>query len=543
MLKAINTMANLIRPAADRRTTTHTRSRSPPHEVAKQAAIQQQQQQPPAAPISTRRPSKALAQPADAPNARDAASPARASARKRSIADVDTPDARPQSKAKQRRSYDDLSTWADDATKKLHGNVDDAPSGASTPKPQDTPAAMADKKSLRSKGSVRKASVLAEIFTPDGYDDILAGFGPVDSAESNASSIGSDDQIALVDEPLTAAQLAAYRETLREKAAQARAKNQTGEPAPHHVYRPLPPEDYSPYARLPAAADPLADGVSRYAKEHKRHEREERKERNLDVERHQFRMSKAPAVLEELEGDDWHKVFVIDKSERKAWEPKRAHVINLLRTALARQDAFRDIELKKRRREKERRKREREGTEDEDESEDEHPKKRPPRHPRPSKPHPSPPPVSPPKRRPPRPQGYILDIPPAPAVPPTPFKSFYRPGQRPAFPNPSTHNSNTNPSTNANPSPRKATRSAAPPPFGVPLPRILTMVDDEVLLEMLKADQEYAREGLPTEEALLEDERSFSVFVLGGEVVQAQFLRENERMRRVRRRTRASGEN
>lgn len=76
-------------------------------------------------------------------------------------------------------------------------------------------------------------------------------------------------------------------------------------------------------------------------------------------------------MLAELEADDWHKVFVIDKAARDSWAPKRAHIIALLRTALARQDAFRDIELRKRRRDKEKRRREREGTEDDEESEDE----------------------------------------------------------------------------------------------------------------------------------------------------------------------------
>ncbi|KAL5449647.1 hypothetical protein PMIN06_006774 [Paraphaeosphaeria minitans] len=578
MLKAINTMADLMRPAADGRTarpTTHD-------DVAKQPAVHHAQpavlheqpilhdqpaifhdlpallrpqnpilhDQPAPAPAATRRLSRTLAPPAEGPNPPD-------SLRKRSIAHVDTPEAPPRSNTRQRRSYDDLSTWADDATKKLHSNVDDVACRPSTPTPtptpEDTPAAMADKKSLRSKASVRKPSVLAEIFTPEGYDDILAGFDAVDSAETNASSIGSDDQMTLVDEPLTPAQLAEYRETLKQTATRLAGYRETLKqtplqladlkhtpPEPKHVYTPLSPEHYSPYLRLPATADPLADDV--YTKEHKRHEREERKERNLDVERHQFRLSKAPAVLEELEGDDWHKVFVIGKSVRRPWEPKRAHVTTLLRTALARQDAFRDIELKKRRREKEKRKREREGTDedddDDDDGEDEHPKRRPPRPPRPSNSHPSPAPTSPPKRRPPRPQGYLLDIPPTPLVPATPFKSFYPKGHRPAFL--ATNNNPDSTTTTTKPSPRKATRSAAPPPLGVPLPSILTRVDDEVLLDMLKADQQYAREGLPTEEALLEDERSFGVFVLGGEFVTGAFLRENERMRRVRRRTRAS---
>lgn len=192
MLKAINTMANLIRPAADRRTTRHTRSRSPPPaEVAKPAA-QEQHQQPPA-PVLTRRLSKTIPLTpwdAQAPNAHDTllpdqTSPASAArARKRSIAEIDTPEARPSSKIKQRRSHEDLTN---DVTKKLHGYVDDVPSGASTPRPvdaaHDTPSAMVDKKSLRSKNPVRKASELAEIF--DDYDDIISKWEDGETTESS----------------------------------------------------------------------------------------------------------------------------------------------------------------------------------------------------------------------------------------------------------------------------------------------------------------------------------------------------------------------
>ncbi|KAJ4345917.1 uncharacterized protein N0V89_012053 [Didymosphaeria variabile] len=380
MLKAINTMANLIRPASDRRTTRHTRSRSPPPaEVAKQAAIHQQ----PPAPILTRRMSKTLPLPADAPSARDTyptkqTSPARS--RKRSIAEVDTPDARPPSKTKQRRSYDDLSTWANDATKKLHGHVEDVPSGASTPM-QDTSSAMGDKKSLRSKNPVRKASELADIF--EDYDQIIANWEDGESTENSAcvawkqgnkltatgvSSIGRDDKISVVDEPLTGAQLEEFRENQRKKAAKARA--QIPPPNPSHTYTKRPPFDYTPYASaLPSTEDPLADTI--YTKVHNRHEGVERKSRNRERDNLQYKMSKASPVLEELEGEDWHKVFVIDKSERDSWLPKRRYFIAELRNAIKKQDALRDVELKKRRQEKEKRRREKESPSSSSEDDDE----------------------------------------------------------------------------------------------------------------------------------------------------------------------------
>ncbi|KAL1604060.1 hypothetical protein SLS60_005652 [Paraconiothyrium brasiliense] len=350
MLKAINTMANLIRPAQDRRTTRHTRSRSPPPaEVAKQAAVHHQ----PPAPILTRRLSKTLAEAPNAFNTAPAKQTSPVRPRKRSIAEVDTPDARPQSKTKQRRSYDDLSTWANDATKKLHGHVEDVPSGASTPRPEDTSSAMGDKKSLRSKNPVRKASELADIF--EDYDQIIANWEDGESTENSVSTIGKDDKISVVDEPLTAAQLDEFRENLSRKAAKARA--QTSPPNPAHTYTKRAPFDYTPYANaLPATEDPLADTI--YTKVHNRHEGVERKSRNRERDNLQYKMSKASPVLEELEGADWHKVFVIDKSSRDAWLPKRRYFIAELRNAIAKQDALRDVELSKRRQEKEKRRRE-----------------------------------------------------------------------------------------------------------------------------------------------------------------------------------------
>ena len=192
MLKA---MANLIRPATDRRATRHTRSRSPPPaEVARTAA---HQQQPPLAPIFTRRLSKTLLlspQDLGQPNAIVAtpvqqASPARSSSRKRSIAEVDTPDARPPARTKQRRSCDEVPGSTNGVTKKLHSNVEDVPSGASTPKPDDaaqTTSTM-DKKSLRSADhSVRKATQLSEIF--EDYETTIANWEESESADNSAHS-------------------------------------------------------------------------------------------------------------------------------------------------------------------------------------------------------------------------------------------------------------------------------------------------------------------------------------------------------------------
>lgn len=189
MLKA---MANFIRPATDRRTMRHTRSRSPPPvEVARAAAHHQQQHSPPA---STRRPSKALpvpSRPAAHSNATvatpaDHPSPAPSSARKRSFAEVDTPEARPPFKVKQRRSDDQLFSSSNGATKLLDSHAEITRSSTSTPKPSDaaqTPSAATDRKSLRSGDpSGRRATQLAEIF--EDYETTIANWEDAEPADS-----------------------------------------------------------------------------------------------------------------------------------------------------------------------------------------------------------------------------------------------------------------------------------------------------------------------------------------------------------------------
>ena len=137
----------------------------------------------------------------------------------------------------------------------------------------------------------------------------------------------SDEAIPLVAEPLTEAQL----EELREAAAEARAQREP--PNPQHTYTRRAPFDYTPYANaLPTTEDPLADSV--YTKVHNKHETKERTSRNDQTRRFQYKMYKAPAVLEELEGEDWHKVFAIDKSERSAWESKRKYYTKELQVAI-----------------------------------------------------------------------------------------------------------------------------------------------------------------------------------------------------------------
>lgn len=81
-------------------------------------------------------------------------------------------------------------------------------------------------------------------------------------------------------------------------------------------------------------------------------------------------MYKAPSVLDELEGEDWHKVFAIDKSERCEWESKRKYFTKELQVAIGKQEALRKAELEKRRNETARRKRGKE-TPTTDEGEDE----------------------------------------------------------------------------------------------------------------------------------------------------------------------------
>lgn len=83
-------------------------------------------------------------------------------------------------------------------------------------------------------------------------------------------------------------------------------------------------------------------------------------------------MYKAPAVLEELQSEDWHKVFAIDKSERGRWESKRKYYITELQTAIRKQEVLRRTELEKRRKETARRRRMNEtpASDEEDEEED-----------------------------------------------------------------------------------------------------------------------------------------------------------------------------
>lgn len=198
MLKA---MANFIRPATDRRASRHTKSRSPPPaEVARTAAHHQQQ---PPAPIRARRLSKTLPGPSqDAADSYATAAfstnqpspPARSSARKRSFAELDTPDTRLPSKIKQRRSHDDLNTPANGATKKSDSNVDHVHSGTSTPRPVDaaqTPSSMLDRKSLRSGDpSGRRATQLAEIF--DDYETTIANWEEGETVDNGAYAINLD---------------------------------------------------------------------------------------------------------------------------------------------------------------------------------------------------------------------------------------------------------------------------------------------------------------------------------------------------------------
>ena len=81
-------------------------------------------------------------------------------------------------------------------------------------------------------------------------------------------------------------------------------------------------------------------------------------------------MYKAPAVLEELEGEDWHKVFGIDKSERGEWDSKRKYYVTEMQDAIRKQEALRQTELEKRRKETARRKRKNDSASDEEEEDD-----------------------------------------------------------------------------------------------------------------------------------------------------------------------------
>jgi hypothetical protein len=190
MLKA---MAHLVRPAPERRTSRHNKSRSP-QPPAGDELVKAQQHPPPPPPqpaISTRRSSRTtLSLDNGIPNATlqqqtlpKTAPPTRSGSRKRPASEIAT-DPRPPTKVTVTQPHGDLVRITNGVLRELSIDADDVPSGVSTPDangtratlgvPTQTPAGSQDKRSLRSHdGGSRLKSDLATYFA--NYDDIMAG--------------------------------------------------------------------------------------------------------------------------------------------------------------------------------------------------------------------------------------------------------------------------------------------------------------------------------------------------------------------------------
>jgi hypothetical protein len=178
--------------------------------------------------------------------------------------------------------------------------------------------------------------------------------------------------------------------------------------------------DYTTIAaavRNDAAQDPLADAV--FFTHHRRAERKEKQLRNIEKERAMHEKLQLERLLDGLQGPDWLKVMGITgvtDGERKDWEPKRDFFVKEVEALV---DKFRvwKEEEKRLRAEKEAAL----AADDEDEEDGNDTEESEPNtshaHDTAQKPR------TPLPRRPPRPHGFLLPlIPPEPA---TPFQSFY----------------------------------------------------------------------------------------------------------------------
>ena len=117
------------------------------------------------------------------------------------------------------------------------------------------------------------------------------------------------------------------------------------------------------------AKDPLDDSV--YLKVHAREERKEKQLRNIEKERAMHEKFQLERLLEGLKGHDWLRVMGISgitDSEKRAYEPKRDHLIHEVRSLL---DKFRLWKEEEKRRKAEREETIEEDKEDEDEDDGE----------------------------------------------------------------------------------------------------------------------------------------------------------------------------
>ncbi|KAF1912661.1 something about silencing, SAS, complex subunit 4-domain-containing protein, partial [Ampelomyces quisqualis] len=185
--------------------------------------------------------------------------------------------------------------------------------------------------------------------------------------------------------------------------------------------------DYaSSYSALPndAGCDPLADAI--YLVQHRRAERKEKQLRNIEKERAMHEKAQLERLLDGLQGPDWLKVMGITgvtDGERKDWEPKRDFFVREVEALV---DKFRiwKEEEKRLRAEKEAALAAPED-DDEDDNDEEGGASDASATPAPNGRHEQQPskPKTPVPRRPPRPHGFLLPL--IPPEPTAPFQSFY----------------------------------------------------------------------------------------------------------------------
>ncbi|KAF2797639.1 hypothetical protein K505DRAFT_414936 [Melanomma pulvis-pyrius CBS 109.77] len=375
-----------------------------------------------------------------------AAKPARSHSKKRpatALAADATADPRPPTKVTVTQPHGALLRITNGVARALGiaaDDVDDVPSGGSTPARNGTPASLAvpasstgaqaqDKRSLRSQdGGSRLKSDLATYFS--SYDDIIAG------VPKPSEFLDLDTPIYIIDEPLKAAkprQLTAS-ETLRKSASPNRSRKWRAHSPPRNASNPSIPAsqsstafqilDYSTISRAirNGEEDPLADAV--FLGQHRRAERKEKQLRNIEKERAMHEKVQLERLLDGLQGPDWLKVMGITgvtDGERKDWEPKRNYFVKEVEALV---DKFRiwKEEEKRLRAEKEAALAAREEDEEDEESSESdvanvhgaEPSASEHRHREPEPPKP---------RRPPRPHGFVL--PQLPPEPQAPFMSFY----------------------------------------------------------------------------------------------------------------------
>lgn len=376
---------------------------------------------------------------------------ARTTSRKRPATEVDSdqPDSRPPTKITVTQPHDDHLPIPNRVSVPLRLDAAHVPSPASTPRPvsagkltASTPAVPApastasstDKRSLRSHdGGSRLKSHLAIYFY--NYDDIIAGVSKDDEF------LALDTPIYIVDEPVKSNTPAPTTpQPSRNSVSPARSiRGKPGSPVSpshHSSDAAIPPAQSSTsfqvlnYATIANAIhhedgqDPLADSV--YFTQHRRAERKEKQLRNIEKERAMHEKVQLERLLDGLQGPDWLKVMGITgvtDGERKDWEAKRNYFIREVEALV---DKFRvwKEEEKRLRADKEAAlaAKEEDDEADGDDTEESdgsvaNPRDvLPPRH-QPKEPEPPKP------RRPPRPHGFLLPlVPPEPAAP---FQSFY----------------------------------------------------------------------------------------------------------------------